>query len=232
MNAPYETPRRIPSRSATSASPCRTIPASSTSRARRNTSTTSASPRARCMSPSANRRRRAGDCSRSMSRPCAPCPASSRCSPPPTSPARTTCRRPSATIRCSSSSDISFHGQALFAVVATDRDIARRAARLARDRDRSRAPSITVEDALERGETVLPDYAFGRGDAGCGDRAAPHRARRRGSASAGRSISISKARSRWRSRARTATSTSIPRRSIRPKCSMSWRACSAFPMPM
>ena len=62
-----------------------------------------------------------------------------------------------------------------------------------RDRDRSGAPSITVEDALERGETVMPDYAFGRGDA----RGRASKTRRAGSkdsfASAGRSISISRA---------------------------------------
>ncbi len=61
--------------------------------------------------------------------------------------------------------DITFHGQALFAVVATERDIARRAARLAIVETEADAPSITVEDALARDETVLPDYAFGRGEA-------------------------------------------------------------------
>ncbi|MGO4704490.1 xanthine dehydrogenase molybdopterin binding subunit [Microvirga sp. 2MCAF38] len=61
--------------------------------------------------------------------------------------------------------EVSFVGQALFAVVATERDIARRAAKLARVEIAEERPSITVEDALERDETVLPDYAFGRGDA-------------------------------------------------------------------
>ena len=60
--------------------------------------------------------------------------------------------------------DISFLGQALFAVVATDRDIARRAVKKAVMEIEAEPPSITVEDALERGETVLPDYAYGRGD--------------------------------------------------------------------
>lgn len=59
---------------------------------------------------------------------------------------------------------IGFHGQALFAVVAEDRDVARRAARTAIVEIEAEAPSVTVEDALERGETVLPDYGFGRGD--------------------------------------------------------------------
>lgn len=59
---------------------------------------------------------------------------------------------------------IGFHGQALFAVVAQDRDAARRAARKAIVEIEAEAPSVTVEDALARGETVLPDYGFGRGD--------------------------------------------------------------------
>jgi xanthine dehydrogenase large subunit len=62
-------------------------------------------------------------------------------------------------------SEIGFLGQALFAVVATSRDEARRAVRHAVVEIEAEAPSITVEDALARGETVLPDYAFGRGDA-------------------------------------------------------------------
>lgn len=71
--------------------------------------------------------------------------------------------------------EISFHGQALFAVVATERDIARRAARLAKVETKAEAPSITVEHALERAETVLPDYAFGRGDTDAAIASAPHR---------------------------------------------------------
>ncbi len=59
---------------------------------------------------------------------------------------------------------ILFHNQALFAVVAENRDSARRAARLAKIDIKEAKPAITVEDALITGETVLPDYAFGRGD--------------------------------------------------------------------
>ncbi|NNC01237.1 molybdopterin-dependent oxidoreductase, partial [Corallococcus exiguus] len=70
---------------------------------------------------------------------------------------------------------ISFHGQALFAVVATERDIARRAAKLASIVIEDERPSVTVEDALDREETVLPDYAFGRGDVQPAIAAAPHR---------------------------------------------------------
>ncbi|HZH53301.1 MAG TPA: xanthine dehydrogenase molybdopterin binding subunit [Microvirga sp.] len=70
---------------------------------------------------------------------------------------------------------IDFLGQAVFAVVATTRDVARRAVKLAVMEIEAEKPSITVEDALERGETVLPDYAFGRGDANAAIAAAPRR---------------------------------------------------------
>ena len=181
------------------------------------------------MSRSGSRRRRAGGCCPSMSRPCARFRASSRSSPRPTSRAKTTSRRLSATIRSSPTREISFHGQALFAVVATERDVARRAVKLAAMEIEAERPSVTVEDALERGETVLPDYAFGRGDAGRRDRRPRRTGSKASSASAGRSISISKARSRSRSRARTATCSSIPRPSIRPRCSTWSPACSTFP---
>jgi xanthine dehydrogenase large subunit len=59
---------------------------------------------------------------------------------------------------------VAFHGQALFAVVAETRDAARRAARLARVEIEAETPSVTVEQAEQRNETVLPDYAFERGD--------------------------------------------------------------------
>jgi xanthine dehydrogenase large subunit len=60
--------------------------------------------------------------------------------------------------------DISFLGQAVFAVVAVNRDVARRTVKKAVMEIEAEMPSITVEDALERGETVLPDYSYGRGD--------------------------------------------------------------------
>src|SRR5919112_2838952 len=71
--------------------------------------------------------------------------------------------------------EIGFHGQAVFAVVATERDIARRAVKLATLEIAAERPSVTVEDALERDETVLPDYAFGRGDPLTAIAAAPMR---------------------------------------------------------
>ncbi|TVR07823.1 MAG: xanthine dehydrogenase molybdopterin binding subunit [Salinarimonadaceae bacterium] len=70
---------------------------------------------------------------------------------------------------------VEFHGQALFAVVGETRDAARRAARKARIEIEEERPSVAVEDALERGESVLPDYAFGRGDADAAIAAAPRR---------------------------------------------------------
>jgi xanthine dehydrogenase large subunit len=59
---------------------------------------------------------------------------------------------------------VDFVGQALFAVVATTRDAARRATMLAKSTIDEERPSVTVEDAIERQETVLPDYQFGRGN--------------------------------------------------------------------
>ncbi len=71
-------------------------------------------------------------------------------------------------------SRVVFHGQALFAVVARTRDAARRATGLARVEIAVETPSVGVDDALARGETVLPDYAFGRGDVSVALAASPH----------------------------------------------------------
>jgi xanthine dehydrogenase large subunit len=71
--------------------------------------------------------------------------------------------------------EVIFLGQPVFAVVAETRDIARRAARLARLIGDAETPSVTVEDALERDEAVLPDYVFVRGDARAAVNAAEHR---------------------------------------------------------
>ncbi len=60
---------------------------------------------------------------------------------------------------------IMFHGQVIFAVVAETRDQARRAARLAKVTTAPSMPVIDVDDALIAGTTVLPDYAFERGNA-------------------------------------------------------------------
>jgi len=70
-------------------------------------------------------------------------------------------------------SEILFHGQALFAVVASTRDAPRRAARLGRADIAAAAPAITVEDALVTGARVLPDYEYHRGDVGGAVGAAP-----------------------------------------------------------
>lgn len=70
--------------------------------------------------------------------------------------------------------EVSFHGQALFAVLARSRDEARRAARLARVGTEPARPLVTLEEAEEAGETVLPDYAFGRGDAAAALATATH----------------------------------------------------------
>jgi xanthine dehydrogenase large subunit len=59
---------------------------------------------------------------------------------------------------------VEFVGQVLFAVVAKTRDEARRAVRLVQSDIAPETPSVSVDDAIERNETVLPDYAYGRGD--------------------------------------------------------------------
>jgi xanthine dehydrogenase large subunit len=71
--------------------------------------------------------------------------------------------------------DVEFHGQALFAVVAETRDIARRAARRAKLVTRTAPPIVTIDQALEQGETCLPDYTFTRGDAATALKGAPQR---------------------------------------------------------
>jgi xanthine dehydrogenase large subunit len=72
-------------------------------------------------------------------------------------------------------SEVMFHGQALFAVVAETRDQARRAAKLAKIEIDEASPAVTIADALKTGEIVQDDYAFGRGDAKTAVAAAPHR---------------------------------------------------------
>ncbi|HZP18754.1 MAG TPA: xanthine dehydrogenase molybdopterin binding subunit [Bauldia sp.] len=59
---------------------------------------------------------------------------------------------------------VMFHGQVAFAVVAETRDQARRAARLGKFATAPAMPVIDVDDALVAGTSVLPDYAFTRGD--------------------------------------------------------------------
>jgi xanthine dehydrogenase large subunit len=73
-------------------------------------------------------------------------------------------------------SEILYHGQPLFAVVAETRDLARRAAKLAKIEIAAAKPTLSVEDALESGARVLPDYDFGRGDIEAALAAAPLKA--------------------------------------------------------
>ncbi len=133
-------------------------------------------------------------------RPCAPRPASSRCSPPATFRAATTLARSLRRRPLFAEDAIVFHGQVLFAVVADDarRGAARRAAR-ARSRSRRRrraSPSRTRWRADRDGAArlrVRPRRCRERRIAGGAAPARPARF-----ASAARSISTSKARSRWR----------------------------------
>jgi xanthine dehydrogenase large subunit len=70
---------------------------------------------------------------------------------------------------------IEFHGQVVFAVVAETREIARRAARLAKIEITAATPAITVEDALAMGtKDVLPEYAFTHGNVAKALKASAH----------------------------------------------------------
>ncbi len=71
--------------------------------------------------------------------------------------------------------EVMFHGQPLFAVVARTRDEARRAARLATIDIDEQPPSVTVDDALKTGGRVQDDYAYARSDAGAAIGKAAHR---------------------------------------------------------
>jgi xanthine dehydrogenase large subunit len=68
-----------------------------------------------------------------------------------------------------------FHQQPVFAVVATSRDVARRAALRGKIRIDAETPNVTVEQGRASGEVVLPDYAFINGDAAKAIAAAPLR---------------------------------------------------------
>ena len=63
-----------------------------------------------------------------------------------------------------SDKDITFHGQALFAVVAKTRLEARKAVRLARIKTVAESPIVTVDDGLKAGTSVQAPYEFLRGD--------------------------------------------------------------------
>ena len=59
---------------------------------------------------------------------------------------------------------VDFHGQPIFAVIATSRDTARRAALLGEIEIDAEKPNVSVEQGKASGERVLPDYAFVNGD--------------------------------------------------------------------
>ena len=74
-----------------------------------------------------------------------------------------------------SATDILFHGQPLFAVVAVTREQARRATRLATIEITEAKAVLTIEDAIAAEARVQPDYAFRRGDVEAAIATAPHR---------------------------------------------------------
>ncbi len=59
---------------------------------------------------------------------------------------------------------VEFRGQPIFAVAATSVELARRAAHLARVEYAPLEPAVTIEQALERQQFVLPTLKIGRGD--------------------------------------------------------------------
>jgi xanthine dehydrogenase large subunit len=71
--------------------------------------------------------------------------------------------------------EVLFHQQPVFAVVATSRDAARRAALCGKIEIDAEPPNVTVEQGRASGEVVLPDYAFINGDAENTIAAAPRR---------------------------------------------------------
>ncbi len=70
---------------------------------------------------------------------------------------------------------ILFHSQPVFAVVATTRDAARRAALQGRIEADAEKPNVSVEQGRASGEVVLPDYTFINGDVARALAAAPLR---------------------------------------------------------
>ncbi|MFD1694281.1 xanthine dehydrogenase molybdopterin binding subunit [Roseibium aestuarii] len=71
--------------------------------------------------------------------------------------------------------EILFFGQVVFAVVATTREIARRAARKAVFEVEAATPILTPDQAAQADSMVLPDYQFGRGESAAALEAADHR---------------------------------------------------------
>ncbi len=72
---------------------------------------------------------------------------------------------------------ILFHSQVLFAVIATSRDIARRAAQRAVLQYAKEAPNVAAEDGVSANDFVQPDYQFTRGNAAKALQAAGSRVR-------------------------------------------------------
>ncbi len=60
--------------------------------------------------------------------------------------------------------EVFFHGQVVFAVVASSRTAARKAVKLGSIEIESLAPSVTIAQARQSDETVLPPYQFRRGE--------------------------------------------------------------------
>src|SRR5262249_32411806 len=70
---------------------------------------------------------------------------------------------------------IEFHRQVVFAVVAVTRDAARRAALLGKVEVEPERPLVSVDDALDAGSQILPDYTFVKGEPAAALAASPQR---------------------------------------------------------
>ena len=147
-----------------------------------------------------------------------------------TCPAKTTSARPAGTTsRCFADGKVEFYGQPIFAV---DRRDARGGARAPRGWPRSRYKELPAVIDVARRSTPARTAGHAAAEARSAAMSPPRSRRRRAGskarcASAARSISTSKAISPGHSRRGRATSPSIPRPSIRAKCSTWWRMCSA-----
>lgn len=72
-------------------------------------------------------------------------------------------------------SEVIYHGQPVFLVVATSVQAARRAAKLGKIEYEKRSPLLSIEDALAAGSVIEPAQIMGRGDVAAELAAAPRR---------------------------------------------------------
>ena len=121
--------------------------------------------------------------------------------------------------------EVSYVGQAVFAIVARTMRAARDALPLAKVRYEERPAILTIDEAMKAGSWLGPSATMESGTPDTALAGAAHIVGR--IRSAARNISIWKARRHWPFR-KTATSPSIVPPSIHRKSSTRWRTASAF----